>query len=441
MLCFPIVSLSQLPIDEMVEFRFDLFQEFDLNKIQEARRHCKKPVLFTCRNKEQIIELAKLEPDYFDLDHTIEKPFLDQLKIDFPKVKWVISYHNHHEVPLHLDEILLKMQHLGGDLYKVACLSPGLKDAIRMYEFAKKHPPLFGIAMGEKGEFTRILGLHSGTPWTFATLSESEKTAPGQLTKEEYEIYGSGKTLFALIGGSLKKRKSHIYHNRVMRGLGGVYLKIPLEDPDELKPFLEFAKKNGFKGLSVTDPLKEHIIEHLDHIDPYAKEIGAVNTILFKEGKAHGYNTDGKGALDAIEKRMFVKGKKVTVLGAGGAAKSIIYEALQRGATVSLLNRTREKALKLADKWNLTLLDEIDPCDILINTTPVSFEWNHRCIAMEISSVPKETPFIEKALSLGCPVIYGMEMWTNQAVGQYQIWMPFLDRTEIFTALSNAQAT
>ncbi|MDP1880011.1 MAG: shikimate dehydrogenase, partial [Parachlamydiaceae bacterium] len=193
-------------------------------------------------------------------------------------------------------------------------------------------------------------------------------------------------------------------------------------------------------GASVTMPLKENVKELLDEIDPVAQKIGAVNTLFFRKGKVKGFNTDCIGALNAIEEQSgLVIGKKIVILGAGGAAKAIVYEACKRGAKVVILNRRSEKAQQLANQFNcegygLESIHEIyqQGYDILINCTPSSMPIEpqyilEKAVIMDIVSKPKETPFLQEAIKIGCQVIFGYDMFINQAKEQHQIW--FFDST------------
>src|SRR6185295_7199907 len=103
------------------------------------------------------------------------------------------------------------------------------------------------------------------------------------------------------------------------------------------------------KGLSVTMPHKESVMPLLSQVSIETRISGACNTIQIKQGTMIGYNTDGLGALDAIERHVLVFGKHIVFIGAGGAAKALIFEAAQRGAFVSIVNRTPEKAIEIAN--------------------------------------------------------------------------------------------
>jgi 3-dehydroquinate dehydratase/shikimate dehydrogenase len=132
-----------------------------------------------------------------------------------------------------------------------------------------------------------------------------------------------------------------------------------------------------------------------------------------------------------LEEKGSVKGKNIVLLGAGGSARAIVYEAIQRGANVRILNRTKDRALSLTQEFNCESggLEDLSkkPFSIIINATPslpeIDYEQLHPdTIAMDLQIRPKDTPFLIEAEKRGCQLVYGYEMFTKQAMGQFQIW-------------------
>lgn len=245
----------------------------------------------------------------------------------------------------------------------------------------------------------------------------------------------ASRSLYGLIGDPVDKSLSYISHNASIRqlGLSSVYFKCQVS-PDQLAGFLVLAKKTGIKGLSVTMPLKEEIIPYLDYIDPWAKKVGAVNTLLFEEGIIKGFNTDGNGALDAIEVKMKVAKKRMIIIGAGGTCKALATAAMERGAQVMILNRSEKKAIFLAEQLSCEGggLDRMaSECqkgyDILVNATPSETPiqadfFLPKTLVMDVKTVPKETAFLQIAQKKGCTLVYGYELFINQAVSQFKLW-------------------
>jgi 3-dehydroquinate dehydratase/shikimate dehydrogenase len=200
---------------------------------------------------------------------------------------------------------------------------------------------------------------------------------------------------------------------------------------DELEEFLLNAQTFGIRGLSVTIPLKEKIVPFVDELDDATRQIGAVNTLLFKQGRIYGINTDGTGALDAIEKQVKVRGKKMVLIGAGGAARGIAFEAHRRGARIVILNRTLKRAADLATAVGGKaggLGDVPFDADILVNCSPDPMpidpiKIKSKTLVIDVVYSPRETAFLKEAESRGCNIVYGEEMYRNQAEEQLKFWL------------------
>ena len=385
--------------------------------------------------------LAELKPAYLDLESHVPLEFVQEIKSRHPEIQLIVSCHNFLETPDNLEGIYQEMLKLPAHFYKIAATANNSLDALRLCSWVKqKAGNVIAISMGPYGQFSRTLGSVMGSPIAYASLEEGLESAPGQLTADlllnryNYRLLNHQTAIFGLIGDPVAQSISDVTHNPLMKTLhlDAVYVKVIVK-PDELSEFISLAKQLPFKGLSVTMPLKEHIIPFLDHIDQEAHDIGAVNTLLFEGGKVSGFNTDGKGALNAIEQECPVKGKRILLLGAGGAAKAIAYEAHRRGGLVTILNRDFEKAKRLASRVGCIAkgLDQVSNCvkegyEILINSTPVPMPIDAeailpQAIVMDITK-PMETPFLTSAKKKGCKVVYGYRMFVEQAIGQFSVW-------------------
>lgn len=423
-LCVGIKNREQLSlckdIADLVELRLDLY-----NWTEEDVKASPLPVLITpaSLDPEVIRKAASLNPDYLDID--MRAPICVEGKI-------ICSFHDFTSIPEDLDSLLFEMKKRPAHYYKIAVTPKSTLEALKFLLWAKSQDEkIIAVGMGPFGQITRILGPVIGTPITYASLEDGQEVAPGQLPAKilleryHHRSLNSDTSVFGLIGDPVEQSISDVTHNCYMEeiGLNAVYVKMVVP-PQDLPEFLKAAKQLPFKGLSVTMPLKEAIMPFLDTIDPEAQEIGAVNTLLFEEGKILGFNTDGKGACDAIGD---VDGKRIVLLGAGGAAKAIAYEAAKRGALVTVLNRDPERASKLG--FNYDSLDRIGhyPYDILINCTPTMpippEAILPEAIVMDITTRPRETPLLQCALEKGCKVIYGEEMFLRQAAFQFKIWL------------------
>lgn len=417
------------------EIRIDYLEE--LSQLSRLVQKSDLPLVFTFRKREQggrreiaegkrleIIEkLASYSPAYFDIEMDTDPAFIKRLS---QKSKLIGSYHNFEETPQDLNAILVKNPHFS--IIKIAVKANSTPDMLRLMAFARKAKfPLSAISMGEFGRPSRVLGPIVGNVFDYAGVKE-EPLLHRYSLKELHEVFHYSKLnrdteIFALLGDPIEHSEGHIYHNQFFEKKNRVYIKMRLKS-EELAEAIPLISQLPFRGFSVTIPLKEAILPYVDEIEN--KEIGAVNTLLIKEGKIFGANTDGRGALNAIEKHFPVKGKQIALLGAGGSSRAIAFEAIKRGAKVSIFNRTAERAEKLAAAFGCQGYSLIElskhSCDLLINTIPDAVPVTPSSAVMDIVIHPRETPFLLAAKDLLFDCIYGEEMWREQAVLQQDYW-------------------
>jgi len=253
----------------------------------------------------------------------------------------------------------------------------------------------------------------------------------------------SAKTKFILIiGDPVDHSLSPAMHNSAYEHLGiddqFVYLGSNVKIA-ELKKVVESMRvMDNFHGLICTIPHKIEVMRYLDWIDPVAKKIGAVNTIVKDKGVLKGYNTDWLGAVIPLENITKIEGKKIGILGAGGAARAIIYGLKLKGAKITIYNRTLINAEKLAKEFgcyfsDLEKLKEIEKQNIIVNATSVGMDSLNKKtpistelikssqIIFDIVYTPFETQFIKEAKEKKAKVIYGVEMLLHQGITQFEI--------------------
>ncbi len=245
-------------------------------------------------------------------------------------------------------------------------------------------------------------------------------------------------------------------------GMNYFYDKFLVEPSNLKEAFADFAKK-GFRGINVTVPHKPDIIPLLDEVDANALKIGAVNTVVWKDGKSYGYNTDMDGFVMSVkeEANFDFDGKRVLILGAGGAARGVAMGCVTEGAAqVDFCNRTVEKAQALADAFDGGVLSQTDEAfaekfqtyDLIVNTTsagmkpqedkmPLTAEYTFRKgqVCFDAIYVPRRTLWLQKAEKEGATVINGMGMLFYQGVEAFQKWK-MADNTKPLTAEQIAQA-
>ncbi len=249
---------------------------------------------------------------------------------------------------------------------------------------------------------------------------------------ERAVVGGDPKTrLFAIAGNPALHSMSPILFSRLFAhyGLNCHYTR--LQAPD-IVPILRLCHDLDFRGLSVTIPFKGSIMEHLSDIGPEAREIGAVNTVVWCGGRSYGSNTDWIGIREPLAG---TAGSRAVVLGAGGAAAAAVYALKSLSMEVTVLNRTVRSAEELAGRFGcesgpLESFDRADP-DIVINATPVGMEPDTRSLlsrsqlkpsmtVFDLVYTPPETPLIRLARITGCQVIPGTEMFVRQAAAQFR---------------------
>lgn len=248
-----------------------------------------------------------------------------------------------------------------------------------------------------------------------------------------------------LIGHPVEHSFSPPMHNAAFNALNMDWTYVAFDvEPSNLKSAIDGARSLNIKGLNVTIPHKIEVMKYLDEIDEVARLIGAVNTIDFRNMK--GYNTDGIGAVKAIEEVISIKNKNVVVAGAGGASRAISFYIAKYGAeSITILNRNVDKASDLAKDINLIddvradsisqINDYVCEADILIDTTPVGMHPNvdadaivgaddmhEGLVVFDAVYNPNETSLIKQAIKANAKPVYGIKMLLYQGVESFKIW-------------------
>ncbi len=311
--------------------------------------------------------------------------------------------------------------------YKIALQVEDPLSLLRLLLFSKKHSNLSLLPMGNCYKEARVLGPFCNNPIDYAIATPRSNRTGIMSAKRMHTIYhystiSSATKLYALIGMPTEKSIGHLFHNYLFhrQNMDALYIRIDVH-PSQVAVFLELAAQFPFSGFSVTTPLKEDVFTLLSHFDEECKRIGATNTLLWKEKQYIGYNSDGKGALDLFDS---VENKKILLLGAGGAAKAIAFEAAKRGATLFWYNRTKSRLLQLAKRVNAKMVEAPIEYDIAINTTPYFEEkWvQEEKTLLDIRQRPKETDWIRAAKKQRGKYCFGREMFIRQAILQNYLW-------------------
>jgi shikimate dehydrogenase len=243
--------------------------------------------------------------------------------------------------------------------------------------------------------------------------------------------------LYAVFGNPLGQSLSPLMLNAAFAEMGLV-ARYGVYQTGDAAEAVRRIREMGFRGASVTLPLKETIMPFLDEVDHIAREIGAVNTIVHRDGRLSGCNTDGPGLVRDLEEWIGIRGKTFVVLGAGGAARAALFSLLQAGGTPVAVNRTPERAEALAGRFDCRWVPAAEigslQADCLINTTPVGMfpetdrtPLSKRELAsfshvMDMIYNPVKTRFLREAEAAGCAVRSGVGMFVHQGAEQFRLW-------------------
>lgn len=330
----------------------------------------------------------------------------------------------------------------GVDAIKVAAMSRSLADSLRLLRLARGSRQIVAMPMGEIGLPGRILALRAGSALVYAPVAAA--TAPGQVPLQELrdlyraqELTGSSR-VFGVIGNPIGHSLSPVLHNSgyVAAKKDAVLLPFLVE---QLGEFVKAVPEFGLKGFCVTLPYKTAILRYLDDCDPLAEEIGAVNTVtVTRTGNLVGSNTDYTGVLRALEGNMKLKGGRVLLYGAGGAARAAAFAVAKAGAEVLVCARRESAARGLARAVRGGVVRRAalrtGKFDAILNTTPIGMhphpestplkaEELNCSLVMDLIYRPLETKLLRTAAKKGLRAVSGLEMFVAQGVAQWEHWM------------------
>jgi 3-dehydroquinate dehydratase/shikimate dehydrogenase len=416
---------------------------------------------------------------YVDLEEDLEVPSLEEAARTFG-TRIIRSFHNFKGVDEDIPEKLRKLRRVGDEIAKIAVMARGSADALALVRAAKadRKQGKILLCMGRYGVFTRVLAGRLGSEISYTSAGEPgiPLGAPGQLlARDLVELYRfrdiTRKTMvFGVVGYPLNVTGSPKFFNTVfgLENTDAVYVPFPA---DSFEDFMALADELDLRGVSVTVPYKEDVTRYLNSMSDEVERIRACNTIVRCPQGWQGTNTDMRGFSDSLldflsarepdkwwgawymasklrgltgrksgaPRVSSLRGKKVTLIGAGGAAKAVAAELHRLGARALILNRTLMKARNLAlpykfhwgglDERGIELMEKFS--DIVIQATPAGMEGNPdrdpldlysftgRELVMDLVYEPERTPFLKRAAAAGCPVLNGYDMLIRQARYQY----------------------
>ena len=360
------------------------------------------------------------------------------------RVGVILSYHDFKGTKK-LEETFAAMKRYPADFYKFVSTATTLSDNVAMMKFLQAHSAqheMVGLCMGEQGIISRVLGVRAGSVFTFAAATRGEETAPGQVTASELrdtyriEMVDAATQVYGVAGDPVAHSLSPIMMNAAFRRetVNAVYLALHAKT---LKDLMACVPDIPIRGLSITMPYKQDIIDALSNSDPLTRQIGACNTLVrSQDGKLYGFNTDVAGVLVPLEQRIELQGAKVLLIGAGGVARAAAFGLKNKGAEVFITNRTPEKGQSLARQVKAKYVKRADVAkmsfDVIINATPLGMGSNRLSpleekelntkFVFDLVYVPAETKLVKMARAKNIQVIPGLEMFVQQGARQFEIW-------------------
>ena len=454
---------------DIVELRLDYLRDFDFRNpstlipLLEDKR---LPIITTCRAIEEggyqhiddsvrmnlLVEAARGPADYCDIEAS-HYPAAAALSPDLSKL--IVSYHDFSSTPSDMGPIYDRLSNLPSAVFKIVTTASSIQDTLPIFALLRRAKldgkSLIAIAMGQPGAITRILGPALGGWLTYGTLPEHSGSAPGQFTCEQLarsfriNSLSEGTAIAGVIGNPVGHSISPDIHNAALGAMkiNAVYVPIEVTNlEDFFARFVMIATREvdwPWLGLSVTIPHKLAVMPLLNGMDETARVVGAVNTITIREGRLWGHNTDVQGAIEPLETLCHLKGQGVAVIGAGGAARAVLYGLAKKGAKAAIYARNLQKAHGLCKDFEAPAcpIDELSASNatIIINTTPVGMQGHSedrspipmeamrgRKIAYDLVYNPLETRFLKEAREAGCKTMGGLEMLLTQAALQFELW-------------------
>jgi len=455
----------------IVELRVDFLDLAERSRIEDFPSKAGLPAILTYRKPEdggvapEIDEALRFDIlkiglrggySYLDIEDDALPEYVDGLCMEAEKngTKVIKSFHDFGGVPENLYDRMEAAAQSGRFIPKAAVMPKGTADMLKIIEVSRRLTDeaagraaaadgFILLGMGIYGFPTRILAKALGSMLTF-TSPAGASAAPGHVTPLDladygYELISRKSRIYGIIGNPVMHSRSPHLHNSGYRkqGIDAVYLPFETSDP---KLILENADMLNLGGLSVTIPHKQSVISLADSIDESAEEIGACNTLVNRGGDEGwaAFNTDWLGFLKPLEGEP-LEGKAALVIGAGGAARAVVYALVKRGMKVTIINRTAAKAEKLAADFGCrgggidSALCAVNP-SLVVQTTSVGmnpepdadplpgFEFSGSEIVYDLIYTPEKTLFLSRAETAGCRIINGYPMLVSQAEEQFLLF-------------------
>ena len=466
LVCVPVCAKSIAELEEacaraseyadVIELRLDCLESNQFPGLEPSIRKLSLPLILTFRPAEQggYRLLGRPEREAFWRGgwgasraalYDLELEFVDSLTCDWSRV--IVSHHDFSGVPDDLEQLYERMAATPARIVKIAVRANDITDCIRIFHLLDRarneQRELIAIAMGNAGIATRVLGPSRGAYLTYASLEDESATAPGQVNARQlrsvYRIdqLNADTMICGLVGLPVMHSVSPHMHNAAIaaEGVDGVYLPLEVTNLGAFMKRMVHPRTReldwNLRGLSVTAPHKSNVIEFLDEVDPVAREIGAVNTVIVEDDGLRGYNTDVDGLIEPLRERLgSLKDLRVAVIGAGGAARAAVWALGRDGARVTLFARSPIKAKTMSEDFGVFCEPlgsaSFASYDVVVNATPqspaVAEQLAGAGLVYDLIYNPIETEFLKQGRAAGCQTLGGLPMLVAQARRQFQLW-------------------
>lgn len=458
--CLQQIERSRGSID-LVEIRLDLLSPVSVETVRTLVTCSGLPTILTYRRtrdggaydgseKQRLSTLCQLVAcgvTYIDIEEDVKKLELEQKARELG-VKIIRSYHDLEGVPSDLYARIMKLKKRG-DVAKIAVTVTCVEDLMKLFGAKKELHSLKEkviVGMGEYGIPSRILYKRTGSLFTFTSVDGTG--ASGHLSplvmdglyharsvNEDTKIYG-------IIGSPVMHTSSPGIHNPGFHhiGLNAIYVPFLV---DEVRSFFQLAELLSVRGFSVTVPHKQAVLPYLGKISREVKLIGSCNTVLRHAMMWKGVNTDFYGFLAPIRPLLdSSRIRSAVVVGAGGAARAVVWALRNHYCKVTILNRTLERAQSLAGQTGSSFgpLDDyaaLESADLIVQTTSAGmppleqvdplegYTFKKEQIVYDLVYKPRYTRLLTRAATSGCQIIFGSQMLIAQGVLQFESFTGF----------------
>ncbi len=442
---------------DICELRLDLLSPSEVAKAADFPSMVDIPVILTLRRvsdggkctlqekarRSLLIDTMKNGGfSYVDIEDDVKKSDVEEAAHSLG-MKVIRSYHDFEGVPA---DIFSRVHSLAsrGDVAKIAVTPHNTADVMTLFRINEelKDVPKIIIGMGEWGVATRILYKKMGSILTFG--SNGKAVAPGMISARELKLLyradqlNDNTGIYGIVGNPVMHSLSPQIHNPGFHKIHYNAVYVPFLS-ESIRSFLTLAEMLRMRGFSVTVPFKVDVVKYLGNITREVKQIGSCNTVVRVPNMWKGTNTDYYGFIHPIEKEIDDgRIKSALVIGAGGAAKAIVWALKMRNVKVMIVNRTKSKADELARLYGVgsDSLDNISQyegkVDLVVQATNMGlhpyedvnpaekFHFSGKEIAYDIVYKPKYTKFLIAAEKAGCSLKFGWDMLMEQGKLQFE---------------------